>query len=197
MPEKAVFWPKRNMLIVADAHLGKASHFRKNGIALPREIALGDLAVLDSLIAQLAPKSVLFLGDLFHSAPNQEWEWFAQWMEQHSNISFILVKGNHDAHLPNHYIQHHMRVVDQVRIRPFLFTHEPLEEQVEDTYNLCGHIHPGVRMRGKGRQSLRLPCFWFGEKQGILPAFGNLTGAVILKGKARVFAVAGDEILSF
>jgi DNA ligase-associated metallophosphoesterase len=197
LPQKVLFWPKRSMLIIADAHLGKASHFRKNGIALPREIALGDLATLNSLITRLAPNSVLFLGDLFHSAPNQEWEWFASWMEQHAGITFILVQGNHDAYLPNHYIQHHLRVVNQVRIGPFLFTHEPLEEPSKDFYNLCGHIHPGVRLRGKGRQYAKLPCFWFGEQQGILPAFGNLTGAVSLRGKAQVFGIADNQVFAF
>ena len=196
LPEKAIFWPRRNMLILADAHLGKAGHFRKNGIALPSEIVLADLVFLEKLIHKHAPKTVLFLGDLFHSAPNQEWDWFAAWLEKQNTTDFILVKGNHDTHLPKHAIQHNLRLLAELKVGPFLFTHEPLDEIPEKAYNLCGHIHPGVRMRGKGRQSLRLPCFWFGKHQGILPAFGNLTGSMRLKGKARVFAVADGGVFA-
>ena len=35
LAERAVFWPGRKSLLVADFHLGKAATFRRAGIALP------------------------------------------------------------------------------------------------------------------------------------------------------------------
>ena len=34
-PQKAVFWPKHKILMIADLHLGKINHFRRSGIAVP------------------------------------------------------------------------------------------------------------------------------------------------------------------
>ena len=35
LPQKAIYWKDRNCLLIADLHLGKSTHFRKNGIAVP------------------------------------------------------------------------------------------------------------------------------------------------------------------
>ena len=43
-------------------------------------------------------------------------------------------------------------------------------------YVLAGHLHPGVRLHGPGRQSVRLPCFAFGRNAALLPAFSEFTG---------------------
>ena len=80
---------------------------------------------------------------------------------------------------------------------PFLLCHEPMEEAPTDSYVLCGHLHPGIRLVGKGRQSLRLPCFQFGPYQGILPAFGQFTGLAMIEPeeKDQIFAIAEDQVL--
>ena len=36
LPEKAVYWPAEQMLIVADIHFGKAASFRALGVPVPR-----------------------------------------------------------------------------------------------------------------------------------------------------------------
>jgi metallophosphoesterase superfamily enzyme len=78
---------------------------------------------------------------------------------------------------------------------PFSLSHEPLP--TTQGYNLCGHIHPGVILRGRGRQRLRLPCFYLDHAQGILPAFGAFTGLYVLSAKdgGRVYAVTDASIL--
>ncbi len=52
-------------------------------------------------------------------------------------------------------------------------------------------------MRGKASQSLRLPCFYFGENGGIMPAFGEFTGTYTIKPKKgeKVFVIADDEVM--
>ena len=50
-----------------------------------------------------------------------------------------------------------------------------------------------------GRRSwdhLRLPCFWFGDAVGVLPAFGAFTGMHAVQGAAedRLFAVADNMV---
>ena len=195
--EKALFWPAKKILVIADAHLGKAAHFRKNGIALPLAMVQKDLDRLQGLLDTFQPETVLFLGDLFHSQPNVEWNWFGDWLSRNTHVTFELVLGNHDRDLQQHEVHKMLQTSTEKEIGPFVFTHEPLEQPHATLYNICGHIHPGVRLSGKGGQHLRLPCFWFGEKQGILPAFGNLTGAVPLKGKAKIYAIAQNQLFTW
>jgi metallophosphoesterase superfamily enzyme len=79
----------------------------------------------------------------------------------------------------------------------FIFTHHPLESIAEGQYNIAGHIHPGIHLRGKGRQELTLPCFYFGGRQGLLPAFGAFTGLARIYPKKgeQVFAIAEDSVI--
>ena len=36
--EKALIWDEKKLLVLADLHLGKVTHFRKEGIPLPKEV---------------------------------------------------------------------------------------------------------------------------------------------------------------
>jgi metallophosphoesterase superfamily enzyme len=78
---------------------------------------------------------------------------------------------------------------------PFALQHHP--EEPSRGYALAGHIHPAVQLSGGGRQRLRLPCFWFGRRVGVLPAFGGFTGSALVTPKAgdRVFVVAENEVI--
>ena len=84
---------------------------------------------------------------------------------------------------------------DVLNIGPFSLTHHPESDLAH--YNLCGHIHPCYKLRGKGRQYLRLPCFYFGTSMGILPAFGSFTGMhpVETQDGDRVYLLAEGQII--
>jgi uncharacterized protein len=52
-------------------------------------------------------------------------------------------------------------------------------------------------MHAAGEKSLRLPCFWFGPRYGVLPAFGAFTGNadVLPRRGDQVFVIAEQEVL--
>jgi len=108
------------------------------------------------------------------------------------------VMGNHDIMSTLQYDRHNVKVHrEELRIGSLWLTHEPAEQPSPDFYNLAGHIHPGARLFGKGRQALLLPCFYFGKQQGILPAFGSFTGLYpvkVVKGD-QVFVIAEGEVI--
>jgi DNA ligase-associated metallophosphoesterase len=188
LPEKAVFWEEEKTLILADVHLGKAGHFRKSGIAVPVEVHLQDLVTLEVIVNRWKPAKVLIIGDLFHSDWNAEWLFFTDWLEQFASVQWILVKGNHDILPATAYQLSILQIVpNKWEIYPFVFTHIPAETGNE-WYNISGHIHPAVRLTGRGRQNLILPCYYFGSHNGILPAFGKFTGT------ATIQAQAGDAV---
>ncbi|MBX2911764.1 MAG: ligase-associated DNA damage response endonuclease PdeM [Cyclobacteriaceae bacterium] len=197
LPQKAVLVPDDRVLLIADLHLGKANHFRRSGIAVPHAVNDRNMELLVELINTHRPERVVFLGDLFHSAYNEGWEAMGQVARHFSGIQFQLVRGNHDIMSKLQYERCGLQVAEQLKMGPFLLTHEPLEVVPGGYYNLAGHLHPGVRLTSKGKQSITLPCFFFGEDGAVLPAFGAFTGYVRLKVSRRdhVFVIADKQIM--
>lgn len=197
-PEKAIFWERENMLIIADLHLGKVNHFRKAGIPVPEGANITNIERLIDLLKFQEPKRVVFLGDLFHSHYNEEWEVLGQVLGYFPEIRFELVEGNHDIMSPYQYEKHSILVhKEPLNMAPFLLSHEPNEEDIHPLYNIAGHVHPSVSLAGKARQRMKLPCFYFGTKGGLLPAFGAFTGTHRLspKKKDKVFVIVDNQVL--
>lgn len=193
-PWGALYREKTSELLVSDLHLGKITHFRKYGAAVPLQATRRNFNRLDDLIETFRPESIVFLGDLFHSHMNREWDFFSAWVNT-CEARLLLVEGNHDilGHQPFEKIG--VEVCSKRVTGPYIYSHHPLEHF--EGYNICGHIHPAVRLKGVGRQSLRVPCFHFRNQQLILPAFGAFTGSHVMKIRSgdAVYALAEDSII--
>ncbi len=200
LPEKALFWRETSVLLLADLHIGKSGHFRKHGIGLPSAALDTDIERLHQLIAQHRPKEVIMLGDLYHSAANKEWDIFSRFLHNWPDIAFQLVPGNHDRHFLKSSSPP-MLLLREGRWRrpPFLFCHEPERPDAEGAVQICGHLHPGVTLRGEGRMRETLPCFWIQPGCIVLPAFGSLTGLFKISPAEgdRIVAIAGSSCMLF
>ena len=197
-PCKAIYWPRRKALLLADLHLGKAAHFRNEGIPVPKAVQDKNLQTMADLIVEFRPERVLFLGDLFHSFYNESWEAFVDFLVHFPNISFELIIGNHDILNDTAYEKAGLVLHEEpYAMNPFLLSHHPQEKIIEGWYHFHGHIHPCVHLQGRGKQTFRLPCFHFGEYHGVLPAFGDFTGMGKMRTVAgdRVFVIADNEVL--
>lgn len=205
-PLKAIYWENASALILSDLHFGKTGHFRKSGIGVPQEIFKQDLQRLFHLVQYYQPKELLIVGDFFHSSYNRESDWFARWRKDHASLECRLIRGNHDILKSNWYEEQEIEVIQGLYKRgPFGFIHdaadlEDLEadQLEEDTYIFTGHLHPGIRLSGSGKQSVRLPCYYFGKRQAILPAFSAFSGMALISPEldASIFAIAGQEIIA-
>lgn len=193
--QKAIFWQEKKILIIADLHLGKVSHFRKNGIAIPEPSAKKDLAILHDLIIEYQPKAIIFLGDLFHSDYNKEWESFIELRKFFSHVSFILVRGNHDIIKPELYSQNHITLYDSLNMEGFLFSHEKTKNE-KCIFQFYGHTHPGVKINGAGKAVIKLACFAQKGNTLMLPAFGTLTGLHIIDKKEfhHIYIITSDKV---
>jgi DNA ligase-associated metallophosphoesterase len=190
----AMFWEEKRWLLISDVHLGKITHFRNHGVALPANSMAANYIRLDAVMAFFDPAVICFLGDLFHSKLNREWELFAEWVAR-QKAELILVSGNHDIIAPEMYKAIGVAVEAELITENFLLVHEP--ETRAGLFTLCGHIHPGIALRGLGRQLLRLPCFFESQQQMILPAFGEFTGKYILTPGVgdKIYAVAKEAVI--
>ena len=198
LPEKAILWPEKKTLILSDIHLGKSGHFRKSGIAAPAKINSKNLHRLSILIEDYNPDTICVLGDLFHSGVNYDWFEFEKWRSEFHNLHFKLVLGNHDTLHKSFYDSATIKVSDYLITEPFIFTHQADEENNRhpSLTRISGHVHPAIRLKGKGKQTLRIPCFKVSKNEILLPAFGEFTGLHTIKPNEtdRVFGVVDNSI---
>lgn len=174
--QRAVFWENGAALILSDLHIGKTAHFRKSGIAVPTDVLHRDLLRLTQLIDYFNAKILIVVGDLFHAGVNSDLYIFREWLSRWPLLQVVLVKGNHDRvnkKVVDQFSQ--IAMVKRLEHDPFLFVHQP--QPVNCGYfAISGHTHPGVLIKGKGKQRIKLPCYQVGGHQLILPAFSLFTG---------------------
>ena len=203
-PERCLFWEQEKALIVADLHLGKSGHFRKAGIAVPQSVYKADLQRLIAVLYFYKAERMIIVGDMTHSSHNSELDLFVKWRNDFPSLQIDLVKGNHDILDKRWYAEAMIELHEQeYELNGFLFRHESRKEKADreekGRYTFTGHVHPGIILRGNGRQSLRFPCFYFGETNCILPAFSRFTGTYTVRPEKgeTVYALTGDGIIRF
>jgi DNA ligase-associated metallophosphoesterase len=195
---RAAFDPVLKSLFVADVHLGKDAVFRARGIPVPVGSTGETLARLDALIAAHRPESLFFLGDLLHARESHAGEVLTalrDWRLRHCGLRLVLVEGNHDKHAGALADEFEVEtVIEPYRFGPWALCHHP--RTVAEAYVLAGHEHPVIRL-ATGVDRVRLPGFRFGERMGVLPAFGAFTGGFEVRADAtnKVYAVSGERVV--
>jgi DNA ligase-associated metallophosphoesterase len=199
LPQKAAFWPRERMLVIADIHFGKAAAFRSLGIPVPKGTTSENLQALDELVELTGARHVLFLGDFLHAraahAASTQAAMLA-WRRRRCELVLTLVRGNHDRHAGDPAAQLGIDLVDEpYTVGPFSFCHHP--DIDAPGYVLAGHVHP-VYVLATRFDALRLPCFVAGPHRMILPSFGAFTGghAMRLAPDERVWVSSGEAVHS-
>jgi uncharacterized protein len=198
LPERALWWPASRTLFVADLHLGKAATYRALGQPVPGGTTQENLARLDALVALHAPAQLVFLGDFLHATEARTpavMQALNVWRERHAHLAMTLVRGNHDSRAGDPPVSLRVEVVEEPHLMgPFACCHHPQTHATH--FVLAGHLHPVRRLHGRGRDSLRVPCFVSEERQAILPAFGEFTGGwrVEVAPGRRFYAVGGAAV---
>jgi uncharacterized protein len=204
-PERCLYWEEENTLIVSDLHLGKTGHFRKAGIAVPQSIYKADLHRLVAQLYLYKVERLIIVGDLTHSGPNKELDHFIKWRKDFTSLQIELVKGNHDILEDDWYEHAHINVhAWKMTSAPFVFLHDLKTRKKPDNgeagyYTFTGHLHPGIQVKGRGRQSLTFPCFYFAKDHCVLPAFSRFTGTykVVPEKEEAAFAIVENGIMKF
>jgi DNA ligase-associated metallophosphoesterase len=200
LPAKAVWWPSCKTVFVADVHIGKAAAFRALGVPVPEATTQDTLTRLGQLVAACKPEHLVVLGDLLHSAHvsgTPALQALATWRAAHHCLDITLVRGNHDDRAGDPPAQLRVTCVDEpLCIGPLVGLHYPITQA--GRFALAGHLHPCVRMQGRGRDSLRLPCFTRTASLLTLPAFGAFTGMhnVTPQAGLDLFPVAADRVFA-
>lgn len=197
LPERAVFWPARKILFIADLHLGKSRHFQKSGIAVSNALETADLEILLQVVSSREVEHCIVLGDFLHSYENRSTEKFLELIAQ-SGVKFSVVPGNHDRFVSdNSELMSSLVWLDEKHeVKPFTCMHDA-NMKLPGEFALAGHIHPSVRLKGFGKQNLRLPCFWVSNEFLILPAFSLFTGTFTIQPETRdsIYVIADKKVV--
>jgi DNA ligase-associated metallophosphoesterase len=197
LAEKALYWPARKMLVVADIHFGKAASFRAQGVPVPRGTTSQNLAALDALMAAHEIAHIMFLGDFLHARAAHATATLAAmlaWRLRHPALKLTLVRGNHDRHAGDPAASLAIEMVDEpYAMAPFALCHHP--DIVTKGYALAGHIHPSFLLATRF-DALRLPCFVVGPRRMILPSFGAFTGGFLITPEAgdAIYVSSGEAV---
>jgi DNA ligase-associated metallophosphoesterase len=199
LPERAVFWHRDKALLIADPHWGKAATFRAGGIPVPSGTTLEAIARLETIIDRTRAEKIYFLGDLLHAKAGRSRGMFDAlfaWRQSRHDIEVVLVRGNHDRRAGDPPADLRFACVDAPWDKqPFILAHHPAADM--NGYVIAGHVHPGIRLYGRGGLRERLPCFVFGRDYAILPAFGDFTGLGDIEPaeEQAIYVVAEDRVV--
>lgn len=172
---RAVFWPRRQLLIVADLHLQKAASFAPSGTFLPPYDTRATLARLVALMNDHRPEQVVSLGDGFHRRDSYQGlggDDLAQLQALARVCTWTWVHGNHDPDAP---ADHGVAGGSVLELAPLRLTHHPGAGPVAG--EIAGHLHPKASVRVRGRR-VSSACFVLDGHRLLLPAFGEFTGGL-------------------
>ena len=195
LADRAILWPRRSTLIVADTHFGKDSLFQQRGIPVPSDITGNDLARLAAVLGKSGAKRLLILGDFFHgkeSNDEQMTKHLRAWRDALAQVEVTLIRGNHDRHAGDPCPSLNFDCLNSLTVDDVKFQHAPDDEpQPGGPAIVCGHVHPATTLVDFDTKVLKVPAFVIDERQMVVPAFGRFTGtAVMPRQPGRQFMIA-------
>ena len=77
LPQKAIYWKEEQIVLVSDLHIGKIPISQSRYLLYQTMPISWQLpGAFDEIIESTDLKHILFVGDLFHSDVNREWDQF-------------------------------------------------------------------------------------------------------------------------
>jgi DNA ligase-associated metallophosphoesterase len=171
----ALYWRRRQALLVADLHLEKASWFARLGQFLPPYDSHATLSALAADVEATGAARLYCLGDSFHDRfgcdrlPADARELLTGLT---ARLDWVWIVGNHDPGFSDHCGG---RIEEEVVAEGIVLRHEA--ERQETRPEISGHFHPKLRLHLKGR-SVSRRCFVASQAKLIMPSFGSLTGGL-------------------
>ncbi len=190
-PGGALYWPAKEVLLVADLHLEKASWFARLGQFLPPYDSHATLTALAAEVERTGARRLYCLGDSFHDQfgcerlPSQARDLLT---DLTSRLEWSWIVGNHDPGFADHCGGH---IVAEVELAGIILRHEAV--RYEQRPEISGHFHPKLRVHMRGRLVSRR-CFVTSATKIIMPAFGSLTGGLDAHHPEILGSVGGNAV---
>jgi uncharacterized protein len=162
--------------LLADVHLGYGWALRRRGQLGPVHEGAVRKKLIDT-IAELQPKTIVFVGDVVHAPRPGRQEQAAveaTFGELAAHAELVLIPGNHDRGFLKDYPGAPIRVAEDWRDCGLLAVHGHFLPSTRD-HLILGHIHPALGIQDHAGASQKVPVFVASKRVTILPAFSPLS----------------------
>ncbi len=187
--DRCLILEKERTLVIGDLHLGYEKALEDEGVYIPRMNTDSIRDSLNRIIGKYEPETIVLLGDIKHDFRRAKYEGKE---EVRSIIDLILgaadvvlVKGNHDNYLQNIVSDYGLQAVDHIDIGGYRLEHGHVDSGVRPV--IIGHEHPSVRIAGALSGGMKVQCFLYARKDGVIviPPFSFLSSGNDLSGAYR------------
>ena len=177
--DRCVVFDREKVLVIGDLHLGYERALEDEGMYLPRLNTESIRELLNRILEKYEPRTVVLLGDIKHDFRRAKFEG----KEEVRNIvrliadaaEPVIVKGNHDNYVQNIVADMGIDVVDYYDVGGYRLEHGHVDSGVRPV--VIGHEHPSVRISGSMCGGIKMQCFMYARKEGVLviPPFSFLS----------------------
>lgn len=176
-------WVERDRaLLAADAHLGYAWAQRRRGELGP--LVEGDArARLEAAAEELAPATIVFLGDLVHApkpAPEEKRQIEDTLSALARRARLVAVRGNHDRGLTRDFA---IEAADEWAGEEIVAVHGDRPVDPQGRLLALGHLHPSIRWHDAAGVSTAFPVFLKSARAVVLPAFSPFSLGYAISGR--------------
>ncbi len=187
--DRCLLLERERTLVIGDLHLGYEKALEDEGVYIPRMNTDSIRDSLNRIIGKYEPETIVLLGDIKHDFRRAKYEGKE---EVRSIIDLILgaadvviVKGNHDNYLQNIVSDYGLQAVDHIDVGGYRLEHGHVDSGVRPV--IIGHEHPSVRIAGALSGGVKVQCFLYARKDGVIviPPFSFLSSGNDLSGAYR------------
>lgn len=184
--DKALYFPKKKIIVIGDLHLGYEHQLIQSGILTPKTQMKNLLSNLKKVLRECNAKKIIFLGDIKHSFGYEKEERFnfveiyEFLREKFDEKDIIFIKGNHDTidysfsnKMKEYYISGEIMFIHGHKSFVHLY-----DKKIKTI--VMGHIHPSVEFKDKDtNKKERYKCFLTGKFKKkdfiVMPSFLGLS----------------------
>lgn len=176
-----VWYRPKDVVILADMHLGLEAYLKDDGISLPRFQKSEIMDRLSTILDKYDPQTLIINGDFKHEFGKNRKEEFYEIIDVidyiREQVDLIIIRGNHDNFLKN--ITKKKGIVFYERsmeLDTITITHGH-KDISEFEFLIIGHEHPSIKIRDEMGAFIKIPCYLFNKSKNILvlPAFSPLS----------------------
>lgn len=156
--------------VIGDLHLGYESALEEEGMFIPRINTESIRDSLNRIIDDYEPERIVLLGDIKHDFKRSSYQAredvrsIIKLVEEAAEA--VVIKGNHDNFLQNILSGLGVTALDHIDIMGFRLEHGHVDSGVRPV--IIGHEHPSIRIPGELSGSMKLQCYVWAEKEGVI-----------------------------
>ena len=184
--ERCLILDRERTLVIGDLHLGYEKALEDEGVYIPRMNTESIRDSLNRIISKYEPETIVLLGDIKHDFRRAKFEGKEEVRRILDLIlgaaDVILIKGNHDNYLQNIVSDYGLQAVEHADIGGYRLEHGHVDSGVRPV--IIGHEHPSVRIAGALSGGVKVQCFMYARKEGVIviPPFSYLSSGNDLSG---------------